>query len=60
MASNSKRKTTIAKMNRENAVRERRLIKQARKDARKLEAANPTPAETTEPSPEDETVNTPQ
>ena len=39
MASNSKKKTTFAKMNRENAVRERRLRKQAKKDARKQEAA---------------------
>ena len=29
----------MAKMNRENALRERRLLKQARKDARKLAAA---------------------
>jgi hypothetical protein len=35
MASSSKKKTTMAKMNRENAVRERRLRKQAKKDARK-------------------------
>jgi hypothetical protein len=39
MASNAKKKTTFAKMNRENAVRERRLRKQARKEARKQEAA---------------------
>jgi hypothetical protein len=39
MASNHKKKTTMAKMARENAVRERRLRKQARKDARKREAA---------------------
>jgi hypothetical protein len=39
MASNHKKKTTMAKMARENAVRERRLRKQARKDARKQEAA---------------------
>jgi hypothetical protein len=38
MASNGKKKTTMAKLNRENAVRERRLRKQARKDARKAEA----------------------
>jgi hypothetical protein len=43
MASNSKKKTTMAKMNRENAVRERRLRKQAKKDARK-EAASGQPA----------------
>jgi hypothetical protein len=39
MASSSKKRTTMAKMNRENKLRERRLIKQARKDARKLAAA---------------------
>jgi hypothetical protein len=39
MASSSKKRTTMAKMNRENALRERRLLKQARKDARKLAAA---------------------
>lgn len=42
MASSSKKKTTMAKIMREQAVRERRLRKQAKKDARKLEAANPT------------------
>ena len=46
MASSSKRKTTMAKLNREAAVRERRLRKQARKDARKAEAAaGPKPEE---------------
>ena len=40
MASSSKKKTTMAKINRENSVRERRLRKQARKDARKLAAAD--------------------
>jgi len=40
MASSSKRKTTRAKLNRENAVRERRLRKQAKKDARKQAAAD--------------------
>lgn len=39
MASSSKKKTTFAKLNRENKLRERRLDKQARKDARKAEAA---------------------
>jgi hypothetical protein len=39
MASSSKKKTTFAKLNRENKLREKRLEKQARKDARKLEAA---------------------
>ena len=39
MASSSKKKTTMAKLNRENAVRERRLRKQAKKDTRKQAAA---------------------
>ena len=39
MASNAKKKTTRAKMQRENAVRERRLQKQAKRDARKQAAA---------------------
>jgi hypothetical protein len=41
MASNAKKKTTMKKLNRENAVRERRLRKQIRKDARKQAAAEP-------------------
>ena len=40
MASNGKKKTTMAKLNRENKVRERRLEKQAKKDARKRASAN--------------------
>ena len=40
MASSSKKKTTMAKIARENAVRERRLRKQARKDARKQPPAD--------------------
>lgn len=44
MASNAKKKTTFAKLNRENAVRERRLLKQAKKDARK-QAATVRPEE---------------
>lgn len=35
MASSSKQKTTMAKLMRESRLRERRLDKQARKDARK-------------------------
>jgi hypothetical protein len=41
MASNGKKKTTMAKINRENAVRERRARKRAKKDARKQAAAAP-------------------
>jgi len=35
MAGSGKKKTTMAKLNRESKLRERRLDKQARKDARK-------------------------
>ena len=42
MASSSKNRTTMAKRDRENAVRERRLRKQAKKAARKEAAAQPT------------------
>ena len=50
MASSSKKKTTMAKINRENAVRERRVRKQARKDARKLAAAEEATAPAMDPS----------
>ena len=47
MASSNKRKTTIAKMNRERRLAERRLEKQARKEARKRASegghTDPTP-----------------
>jgi hypothetical protein len=39
MASGTKKKTTMAKLNRERNVRERRLEKQAKKEARKRAAA---------------------
>jgi hypothetical protein len=39
MASSGKRKTTMAKLNRERRLRERRMEKQVRKDLRKREAA---------------------
>jgi hypothetical protein len=41
MASGGKKKTTMAKLNRESRLRERRLDKQARKDARKYAASHP-------------------
>ena len=41
MASSGKKKTTMAKLDRERRMRERRMDKQARKDARKHAAANP-------------------
>jgi hypothetical protein len=40
MASSGKKKTTMAKLNRESRLRERRMDKQARKDARKRAAAH--------------------
>jgi hypothetical protein len=39
MASSGKKKTTMAKLDRERRMRERRMDKQARKDARKHAAA---------------------
>jgi hypothetical protein len=39
MASNGKKKTTMAKLNRETRLREKRQDKQARKDARRRAAA---------------------
>ena len=37
---NAKKRTTFAKLNREAKLRDKRIQKQARKDARKLEAAS--------------------
>jgi hypothetical protein len=42
MASSGKRKTTMAKLNRERRLVEKRLEKQARKVARKQAAADPS------------------
>ncbi len=39
MSSRGKKKTTMAKLNREARLRERRVVKQERKDARKDAAA---------------------
>jgi hypothetical protein len=41
MASSSKKRTTMAKLARENKLRERRLEKEARKDARRHADAAP-------------------
>lgn len=41
MASSSKKRTTMAKIARENKLRERRVEKQARKDARRSAATDP-------------------
>jgi hypothetical protein len=43
MASSGKRKTTFAKLARESRLRERRLEKQAKKDARKRAPENQPP-----------------
>jgi hypothetical protein len=40
MASSGKKKTTMAKLTRESRLRERRVDKQARKDARKQASAD--------------------
>jgi len=51
MASRGKKKTTMAKLNREAKLRERKRDKQARKEARKQAAANgsPLPVEADQP-----------
>jgi hypothetical protein len=49
MASSGKRKTTMAKLARESRLRERRMEKKARKDARRYAAEHPQP-----PQPEGE------
>ena len=54
MASSSKKRTTMAKLNRESALRDKRIRKAARKEARKLEGPESTtestaPAEPREP-----------
>lgn len=48
MASGGKRKTTMAKLNRERKLIERRLEKQARKQARRLASEPPTGPPATE------------
>lgn len=45
MGSSGKKRTTMAKLNRENKVRERRFEKQLKKDARKQAAATRVPGE---------------
>jgi hypothetical protein len=60
MSSSSKRKTTMAKRNRENALRERRLRKQARKEARKLAAAELRESEAGTPVVADEQPEPPE
>jgi hypothetical protein len=52
MASRGKKKTTMAKLNRETKLRDRRLEKKAKKEARKLAG----PQEEEEPTPPIDTV----
>ena len=54
MGSNAKKKTTIAKLNRESKVREKRAEKAARKDARKRAAAEEAAMEHRVPETADE------
>jgi hypothetical protein len=51
MASSSKKRTTMAKLNRERALIEKRQEKAARKAARKLAAASPAAASEEAPAP---------
>jgi hypothetical protein len=59
MASKSKQKTTMAKLNRERALQQRRLEKQARKDARRQAADGPAPESDTPERALDGTVKEP-
>ena len=49
MASGGKRKTTMAKLQRERALQERRELKAAKKAARRRAAAEPPVADSREP-----------
>ena len=53
MASTGKRKTTMAKLNRERRLLERRQEKKAKKDARKLAAAQDQAPPSDTPSADD-------
>jgi len=53
MASSGKKKTTMAKLTRERKLRERRLEKQAKKDARKQASAH-QPGQPTDALPGDD------
>jgi hypothetical protein len=44
MASSSKKRTTMAKLNREASLRDKRIRKAARKEARRLEGPEAPPA----------------
>jgi hypothetical protein len=50
MASSGKKKTTMAKLTRESKLRERRLDKQAKKDARKHALTHPQESDMLNPA----------
>jgi hypothetical protein len=52
MASSAKKRTTMAKMNRERALQERRELKQAKKAARKRAAAEQSGDKPDAPAPD--------
>lgn len=54
MASSGKKKTTFAKLDRERRLRERRIDKQAKKDARKRAADPQAPQLTNVPAAEEQ------
>jgi hypothetical protein len=56
MASSGKKKTTMAKLNRESRLRERRLDKQAKKDARKQASAHHPDPHSPTPTSNDESA----
>ena len=60
MASSGKKKTTMAKLNRERKLRERRIDKQAKKDARKYAAAHPHEQMGDAPTSADDQLTPPQ
>ena len=57
MASAGKRKTTVAKLQRESRLREKRLDKQARKEARKRAAEEQGPSAEVRPAEEPSIVS---
>jgi hypothetical protein len=57
MASSSKRKTTMAKLNRERGLAERRMAKEMRKAARKRAAAEGEPIQGLSDMPLDAALN---
>jgi hypothetical protein len=59
MASSARKRQTIAKLNRERAVKEKRALKQERKEARKQAAAEARDGNTPEVPPVESSAETP-